>query len=112
PRHPTGQRAHLVLVDVGGVANAALRRAARLRVLHAKAGEDLDPAIVHVDGKVDNNLPRGLAEDLPEPFVKIEFAGGEVEARGLRFPRINLLLKRDGCHNVSAPLDAAWSAKA
>ena len=44
PRHQRGERAHLVEVDLGVVADAALVRSARAVVLDAEAGEDVDLA--------------------------------------------------------------------
>ena len=50
------------------------------------------------DGKVDDDFARGIAEDLPEAFVEVEFASGEIEASSLRFPGIDFLLEGHGCH--------------
>jgi hypothetical protein len=47
PRHPRGERLHLVERDVQVEADAALGRAARGVVQHADAGEDLHLAVVH-----------------------------------------------------------------
>src|SRR4029077_2790560 len=37
---------------------------------------------------------------LPQTFIEIELLGGQVEARRLRFPRINFLFQGDGFHDV------------
>src|SRR5262249_50796032 len=56
PGHPHGQRADLVQIYLGVVADAALRGPAREVVLHAVPGEHADVAVVHLDGKVHRQL--------------------------------------------------------
>ena len=72
------------------VADATLGRAAAQVVLDAEAGEDLDGAIVHVDGKVDGELAAGLAQDAPEAGIQVELLGGEVELALGHVPRIDV----------------------
>jgi hypothetical protein len=47
---------------------------------------------------MNNDLAGGVAEDLPEAFIEVEFMRREVESSSLRFPRIDFLLERNGCH--------------
>ena len=53
PGHQHRQRAHLVEVDVGVVAQAALVRAAGAVVLHAVTLEDVDLAVREAHGDLD-----------------------------------------------------------
>ena len=71
PRHPARQRAHFVERHIGRIANAALRRAARNRVLHPVSGEDLQLSVVHVDRDVDDDLAVGLAKHSPQAFIEL-----------------------------------------
>jgi len=61
-------------------------------VLHAEAGEHLDPAVVHVDGKMHDHFARGRSEDPPQTFIEIQLAGGKVETGALRLPWIDFLI--------------------
>ncbi len=63
-------------------------------MLDAVAGEDFDGAVVHADGDMNDEFAGGLAEDLPDALVEIEFLCGKVEAGGLGFPGIRLLFER------------------
>jgi hypothetical protein len=107
PGHPGGEGADFVEGYVGGVADAAFCGAACDRVLDAVAGEDFDGAVVHADGDVNDDLASGVAEDLPDAFIKIEFSGGEVESSGLGFPGICLLLEGEGLH-FCVPFFKCW----
>ena len=88
PGHPTGQRANFIERDVGRVANAALGRAARDRVLHAEAGEDFEVAVIHLHRDVDREFAVGIAQNPPQALVEIELLGSQVKAGPLRLPRI------------------------
>ena len=79
PRHPGGERPHLVQGDVLVVTDAALARAARDVVEDAVADEDLDAAVVHRDRDRDLRLPHGLAQHLVEARVEAELLRGQVE---------------------------------
>ena len=70
-------------------------------MLHAKPGEDLELAIVHGDWYVDDELAVGILQHFPEAFVEIKFLGGEVEARRLRLPGIDLLFEGNSLHRIS-----------
>ena len=99
PGHPAGKRADFIEGDVGRVADAALGRTARNRVLHAKSGEDLEMAVIHLDGDVDRELAVGIAQHPPQAVVEIELLGSEIKARPLRLPRIAFFVDvRGGCH--------------
>jgi len=100
PGHPGGEGADFIQSYVGRVADATLCGAARDGVLDAIAGEDLDGAVVHADGDVDDEFAGGVAEDFPDAGIKVEFCGGEVESSGLSFPGICLLLEGEGLHFV------------
>jgi hypothetical protein len=102
PGHPTGQRAHLVQRHIRRVAHTALGWPARRGVLHAVAGEDLDPPIVHAHRDVDDHFAGGLPEDLPYSLVQVELLRGEVEAGLLRQPGFV------SCSKDIAPGSAAW----
>ena len=99
PGHPTGQGAHFVERDVGSIPNAALARAARDRMLHAKAGENFEMPVIHLDGNVDRELAVGIAQNAPQSLVKIQFLGSQIEARPLRFPRIAFFVHVRGRHH-------------
>ena len=71
------------------VADAALGRPAAKVVLHAVAREDLDGAVVHVDGKVDGQFPARFTEDPPQARVKAEAIGGDVELELRNVPWID-----------------------
>jgi hypothetical protein len=62
-------------------------------VLHTVAGEHLDAAIVHGDGKVNDDFTRGRAENLPESFVEIELARRVVETGALGLPGVDFLIE-------------------
>ena len=79
PRHPGGQRRHLVERHAGVIADAALGRAERDVVLHAIAGEDLDLAVVHLHRTGHGDLPLGMRQDLPDARLEVEQAGRSVE---------------------------------
>src|SRR4029079_13774146 len=59
PRHPRGERRHLVERDAGVIPDAALRRTERDVVLNAVAREDFDLAVVHLYGAGDDDLSLG-----------------------------------------------------
>ena len=102
PGHPTGEGANFIERYVGRVAHAALGRAARDGVLHTVAGEDFQSAAVHHHRDVDDDFAVGLLQHAPQAFIEIEFAGGDVKARGLLFPGIGFLrVHCRGCHKVS-----------
>jgi hypothetical protein len=71
PGHELGQRANLVEVDLGVVADAALVRTARAVVLHAVAREDVDLAVserhrhLHLNLAVRRTQHRG--DVVPQP---------------------------------------------
>ena len=71
PGHPAGEGADFVERDVGRVADASLGGAAGLGVLDAVTGEDLDGAVIHGDGDVDDDFAGGIAEDLPDALVEV-----------------------------------------
>ncbi len=94
PCHPAGQCAHLIQRHIRRVADAALARAARNVMLHAKARENVDHAVVERHREVHNDLALRRAQHLPQPFVQIQLARRKIEARVLRFPGIDLLVER------------------
>ena len=59
PGHQRGQRADLVQVDLGMVAQAPLHRPAGVVVLHAIADERGDLAVVQLDGDLHRHLALG-----------------------------------------------------
>ena len=100
PGHPGGERADFVERDVGSVTDAAFGGSAGDGVLDAVAGEDFDRAVVHADGDVNDDFAGGIAEDLPDALIEVEFCGGEVESSGLGFPGVCLLLEGESLHFV------------
>ena len=112
PRHPHRERLDLVDGDVGVVADAALRRAARDVVGDAVALEDLRRAVVHADGDRDLDRLLALAEHGDEVRVDLE---GRADARGaarapartgsraggtsLRLPRSTPFVAANGAEN-------------
>src|SRR6185436_5470550 len=79
PRHPRGQRGHLVERDAGVIADAALGRSERDVVLDAVAGEDFDLAVVHLDRARDDDLPLRRGEDFPDAGFEVEDPRRSVE---------------------------------
>ena len=79
PRHPGGQRRHLVKRDAGVVPDAALGGAKRDVVLHAKAGEHFDLAVVHLYRARHDDLPLGAGEDFPDARLEAEDPGCSIE---------------------------------
>jgi hypothetical protein len=77
-------------------------------VLHPEAGEHFEMAIVHLDRNVQDDFPRGIAQDLPQTLVEVELMGGQIEAGRLRFPGVGLLLQGDALHEKSP---RTWRAK-
>src|SRR6185312_6365663 len=65
-------------------------------VLHPETGEDFEPAIVHHDWNVQDDLPGGVAEDLHYPFIQVQLMRGKVETGGLRLPGIDFLFQGNG----------------
>ena len=110
PRHPTGQRANLIQGDVGGIADSALARTARNRVLHPEAGEDLDASVVHHHRDVHDHFACRVAQHLPQPFIQVKFLCSKVKSSSLGFPGINFLLERYGLHNQSPDMDCIWQS--
>ena len=111
PGHPTGQGADFVERDVGSIADAALGRAARDGVLHAVAGEDFELPVVHHDRDVDDDFAVGLLQHAPQARIEIELFGGDVEARGLCFPRIFFLFERQCGFHKNSPRIAMMSVR-
>src|SRR5438874_458131 len=101
PGHPTGESPHLVERDIRRIANASFRGSARYGMLHTKSGKDFEFAIVHRNRDVDDELAVGVLQNFPQAFIQIEFLRGEVEARGLRLPGIDLLFKGNSLHRIS-----------
>ena len=83
PGHPHRERAHLVEVDVGCVAQAALGRAAREVVLHAVADVEPALAVVHAQRHGHGQLAARGREHLVEAVVVAEQGHrlGELRAR-------------------------------
>ena len=104
PSHPAGQRAHLVKVHVGCVAQSALGRAPRNGVLHPESGEHLQVPIVHLHRDMNDDLAARTPQHLPQAFIKIQLLRGQVETRSLRLPGISFLFQVQSrrCHKVSA----------
>ena len=81
PRHPHGQRADLVEVDVRAVAQAALGRPAGVVVLHPVAGDDLHAAVVAAQRDADGQLATRGGEQVVHALVVAEHLDGVGELR-------------------------------
>ena len=79
PGHQRGERAHLVDVDLGVEADAALVGAAGAVVLDAVAGEDVDLAVGELDRDLDGDLAVGRPEDDPDVVGELQAVGRHVE---------------------------------
>ena len=79
PGHPHGEGAHLVEGHGGGVADAALVRAAGVVVLHAVAREGAHAAVVHLDGEVHGELAARPAQRFPQAAVQAQDVRRRVE---------------------------------
>jgi hypothetical protein len=64
-------------------------------VLHAISSEEFNAAIIHLNRDVNRDFARGLAENLPKTWVKVELSRGQFEARCLRLPRIGFHVRID-----------------
>jgi hypothetical protein len=73
PRHPARQRAHFVEVHVGCVAQSALGRAARNRVLHPESGEHFEVPIVHLHRDMTIISRLGLRSTFHRPSSRFSF---------------------------------------
>ena len=85
------------------VADAALGRAAPEVVLDAVARVDLDRAVVHLHGEVDDQLAPRLAQDAPEAGVEVEPLGGEIELLLGDLPRVDRRGDLLGRHDSREP---------
>src|SRR4051812_35800967 len=79
PRHPGGERAHGIDRLVGVKANAALRRTARVVVLHAESLEQLHVAVVHSHRERHVELADRLAQHGAKPRIELEDVGSGIE---------------------------------
>ena len=80
PRHPRGERLHLLECHLHVESNPALRWPARGVVQDAVAGEHLDFPTVHHHGTGDDDLLFRMAQDLVQSRFEIEKFSGPVEA--------------------------------
>ncbi len=88
PGHPGGQGAHGVDGLVGVEADAALRGAAGIAVLHAEALEHLDGPVVHAHGDVEVELPGGGAQEVAATLVQAQLLGHGIELLLGHFERV------------------------
>jgi hypothetical protein len=79
PGHPHRQRADVVQVDVGVVADAALGRPARDVVLDAVAAQHRDRAVVHAHREVHRQLALAAAQDGAQAVLQPEAVSRGVE---------------------------------
>ena len=71
PGHPAGQGAHFIERDIRGIADAAFAGSAGDGVLHAVAGKDLDSAVIHGDGNMDDDLAVGKRRTFHRPSSRL-----------------------------------------
>ena len=82
PRHEGGEGDHLVLVDVGVVADAALAGPADVVMEHPVALEDVDVPVVHLHGQAQPDDALGLEQqpcDAAEAVERMEERDGPIE---------------------------------
>ena len=79
PGHQLGERAHLVEVDLGVEADAALVGPARAVVLHAVAGEDVDLPVGELDRDLHLDLAVGGAQHGGDVVAQAQPLGGQAE---------------------------------
>ena len=103
PSHPAGQRAYFVERDIGSVANTALAGASCNRVLHAKASEDLEVAVVHADREVHDHFAIGSTENLPQALVQIELLGCGIKPGRHGLVGVRFLLQAGCYHKNRSP---------
>ena len=104
PGHPHRQRPDVIEVGRRVESQAALGRTARDVVLDAVALEDLDRAVIALDGEVDRELALGYSEDGAQAGLERDVVGCGIElrerrrqgigSRGLRGSRRGLLHQR------------------
>jgi hypothetical protein len=70
PRHPGGQRLHLIQRYLRVVADAALGGTAHLAVLHAIAFKAVNVPVVHAHRHRDHQDPFGILDHLPNIVVE------------------------------------------
>ncbi len=94
PGHPCGQRLHFIERDVRVIAQAALGRAARHVVLHAKSGEDFHLAVVHFHG--DGNFHDALrrAQNLAQARIELQVFRRHVKLDLRDAKRIQIFARR------------------
>jgi hypothetical protein len=91
PRHPRGKGANLVERDVGMIADPPFARAAHHVVQHAIAREGADRAVVHLDGKFDDDRAVRPFEVIDQPALEVGHVGdGAVELLGGDVKRIEV----------------------
>jgi hypothetical protein len=93
PGHPARERADFVEIDVRPIAQSTLGRPSRNRVLHAESSENLEVPIIHRHRDVHNDFAAGAAQHLPQALVEIQLMRRQIEAGGLRLPRISFLFQ-------------------
>ena len=70
PRHPRGQRLHLIERDLRVIADAALGGAAHRAVLHAISLEAVNVPVVHADRHCDHEDALGILDHLPGILIE------------------------------------------
>ena len=91
PRLEHGQGHDFVAVDGGIEADTPLERPARVVVLGAVAGEDLDAAIIHAHGAGDDQHPLGRREHLAPDGIEIHGLIDAVEIMMRVLPELGVL---------------------
>src|SRR6185312_1373454 len=94
PRHPACQGANFIKSNVRRIAHAALSGTAGDGVLNTESGVDLQPAIVHCNGDMNNNFAVRITENFPEAFIKVELLGGKIKTSCLGLPGVQLMFQR------------------
>ncbi len=79
PAHPDRQRGDFADIDVGGEARAALGGAERQMMLHPVAGEDLGPAVVHVNRARDDDGAFRIEEPVAFLLGDAQMVGDDME---------------------------------
>ncbi len=79
PAHPHRQRGDLAKGHVGMIPQSAFGGTEREMMLHPVAGEDLDGAVVQVDGQRDDQGAFGIFEPLAMALGNLQMVGHEVK---------------------------------
>ena len=96
--HERGERLYLGQRHMVAVADAALVGPQDVVVLDAVAGEELDRAVIHADGEVDDDLVLGLAQDEPHALGRRDLLERRAELVEVDLKKVQFVAARVLAH--------------